>query len=825
MFQGKNCFVILRRKIIELHELLMYKFGYLWVYNDIYSSVGGTNMGKKQNKVLWWEENSILITLISAIIFFAPYFRGLFFEKEFFFFHMLTAITFFIFAYKKIDNGSFTFFKYYPDFFAVGLVIAYVAAVFFAVEMRLAAAESIKMLTYLLIYFMLTYSVSNVREIKWYLQVIYLSGVIVAVLGLGTAFGTFSYHDAVIDGIILSTLQYKNTLGIFMVVMNLIGFYLWGSEENVLKKIFYGMTNYLIFITLLGSQSRGAWLVYPLIILIMFLVSENKVRKEMIKLYIWHFFALAITITQLFKAISTGATAGWGYLLIGFLVVAGLEFGSQKIPVKTSININYRMVIGIFAASLMAILLFVVFKSDTAITVAKSILPEQLGARVESINFNVHQVQERLAFYKDGLKIFNEHPIIGIGGKGWATVYHKYQSYGYSSRELHSYFMKVLVETGVTGFMMLIGFILSIIYMGIKCIFVKRDHHDKNLIGVIVTSFLALILHSGIDFNLSLGAVAILLWSLAGLSIAYYRITALHSSGIRINISLGKQLQFSIAAVLCLILILVPSTFAMGEKYARKAIQEMNVGNLAQAEKYFKQAETFDPLTGKYKIYLGEIAFEQGKRSNQRDNQYFQTALTEIDEAIKLNYYNHISHYIKGKMLVNMGRFDEAVTEVETGSSLRPYINESYEEMARIYTNLGRYLISKKDYQKGIEYLQKASQVENSLKDTMNQVDEEYLRLWIVVPKLTITPKLAFYLGEANCLLGNYEKAIEHFEVAATVEDIRSDALLWRGVCLKEMKQFDLSKQTLSDAFKLNPKLTQELGIINNQILLIKEVK
>ncbi len=782
-------------------------------------------MGKKQPL-----DSGVNVTLVdillASIIFAAPFFRGLYFEREFLFFHILTAIAFAVFGLKAVNAKRFAFFKSYPDIFAAGLALAYFLSLFTAANLRLAVAESMKMLTYLLIYWLAAYGIESSRKTGEYLKVLFSSGVVVSLLGLGAAFGTFNINAAVMDGIITSTLQYKNTLGIFLVVMNLAGFYLWASAKSPVKRYLYAAANLLIFITLLGTQSRGAWLVYPAALAVMFAGWAKAHRGALVKSFLVQIAAAAVVVGPVFKAVGGRSPLGWLWLLAGILLVIALEFAAGKIPVR------YRPVSrhGVILSGLLLVVIIIVFAlQPRAVTVtARSLLPAQLTERVQSINLNVHQVQERFAFYNDAFKVVRENPLTGIGGRGWRTVYQAYQSYGYTSREIHSYYLKVLVETGIFGLLMFLGWIIATLVTGLKNVLNSKTDADRSLNAAITAAVLALAVHSIIDFNLSLGAMSILLWSLAGMSVACCRANAVKSPAKRSSkVTVNRELQLGIAGLLVAVLILVPGSFAVGRRYAARAVAAMSRGDLKEAQRLFDKAQTFDPLTGSYKGDLAQIAYKLGRvaAKNEDRAKYLKTALEKVNAAVALDPYNKDIHYVKAEILAPLGQVDRAIAEVKQGITLTPYVTDAYTKLAKTYLLITRYYAQKKDYAGALKYLQEAVKVDKLMKETMDAVEDKYLQLWVTQPRLTVTPELAMYLGEAYALLGSYPQAVENLKIAATEESLKADALMWWGVCLKELGQEEAASGKLRQAFKINPDLKLELGVVQNMIREFGEVR
>ncbi|WP_366923770.1 O-antigen ligase family protein [Metallumcola ferriviriculae] len=781
-------------------------------------------MGKKYQSS-YRKNLTFMDLLLMSIVIFSPFFRGLYFEAEFLFFHLLTAATFVWFAKQAVDRKAFTFFRAAPDFFSAGLLLAYFISFLFAVNHRLAVMESMKMLTYFLVYWVAAYGINDGIKVNKYLQAIFCSGTIVSLLGLGAAFGTFNLTAAVIDGIITSTLQYKNSFGIFLVVINLIGLYFLIREESMLKRYLYGSANLLVFLALLGSQSRGAWLIYPLVLLLAFAGIAGEHRRVFVQSAFIQFIAAFAVAAPTFRAISSSAAAGWLWVLAGIVLVIGLEFAAAKLFAGRMLTVP-RTAVVICSVAVLIVVFFFMARPEVITVTAQKVLPKQLAQRVQTINLNVHQVQERFAFYKDALKIVKEHPIIGIGGRGWRTAYQAYQSYYYVSKEIHSYYFKVLVETGFVGLTMLLGWLFSVIIIGFKNTF-KTKGDERSLNAILTIAIITIAAHSIIDFNLSLGAISILLWFLAGLSTRYNRLKPSKPSNEKVKVP--EVVQWSVIGLLAALLILIPGSLAVGRHYAGEAVSAMSKGNIQAAERLFEKAAAFDPLTASYKGDLAQLAYQQGRlvvRSDRKKaEEYFQSALKLVNSAVKLDPYNRDILYVKAEILSPTGQVDEAIAEVKKGISLGPYVTDSYTKLARTYFIVARYSMERDQYPKALEYAKQLVGVETLLRDTMNQVEDKYLKLWVTQPQLKVTPELALYLGQAYAFLGNYQRAAENFEIAAAEKSLKNEALLWWGVALEQEGKKEAASVKLRQVFKLNPDLKVQLGVIQNMLREFEEVR
>ena len=131
-------------------------------------------------------------------------------------------------------------------------------------------------------------------------------------------------------------------------------------------------------------------------------------------------------------------------------------------------------------------------------------LPVNLVERLKSFNFKDKSVWERLTFYKDGISIAKDDLLTGKGARAWVYNYESYQSYVYTTTEVHSYPIELLIEYGIFSVILLVYLIG---YALIKIL--KRKH-----ITEIDMALLLMILHSIMDFDLSYFVMLLLFISL-----------------------------------------------------------------------------------------------------------------------------------------------------------------------------------------------------------------------------------------------------------------------------------------------------------------------
>jgi len=176
---------------------------------------------------------------------------------------------------------------------------------------------------------------------------------------------------------------------------------------------------------------------------------------------------------------------------------------------------------------------FILKETDTGkenrLIIQYKFLPTDLVYKIQDISLKTHNAWERLVFVEDAFKIIGAYPL-GTGGGGWKALYHEYQSYDYSSSEVHDYPVQLWVETGILGIAALIIFVVLIIHHYSRIRIKEKEIQPENtnglnstiLAGVIFTAILSLYAHSVIDFDFSLSAIPIMAWALTGIISGMY---------------------------------------------------------------------------------------------------------------------------------------------------------------------------------------------------------------------------------------------------------------------------------------------------------------
>lgn len=342
------------------------------------------------------------------------------------------------------------------------------------------------------------------------------------------------YLDAVMtdsNGLRLTSIfQYANTYAAFLMAFLFVAVFALIRAKKWYGTVTHGFMLVPIIVSLLLTLSRGGLVMLP-VVFVLLLLFQKPSRQI---LWIIHLIVAAVaSLAVINKVTSIGerlaavpdasaAVKGWAWLLIASALTSAICWAVQRFAGPwldkrlegwaTRKLSNLWLPIG--ATVLVAIAAFLLIGTSV-----RSILPANIETRLENINFQQHSVLERFTFYKDAVKVAKDYPILGAGGGGWAALYEKYQNNPYVSRQAHNFFLQYLIEVGILGFIIFMGFILFVFYKYIRGYMKRKDADDFENGFFYLIIALSILLHSVLDFNMSYAFMGMLVYiGLAGMA-------------------------------------------------------------------------------------------------------------------------------------------------------------------------------------------------------------------------------------------------------------------------------------------------------------------
>lgn len=342
------------------------------------TAIKRNNVSKKQNLKKDNQNNTAIINLIFyifilALIIYPPFFRGLYFDKEMLPTITATSIVFIIWAIvKAIKNEPVINSRL--DYGALSIIGAYIISTFFAVDLRASIGEVLKYFDYIFIYLMVSSTVKDKKNIFILLNVLVLSSFGVALVGLGSAAGIIHYNGSWVGGRINSTFQYPNTTASFLMAFFFVNMALISYSDNRYLKVLYGIVAYTQFYAYIFTLSRGAWLMFPFLGLILMALMPRGKKIEPFIYFIGVLIASSLPIVKFNSVVNSSIPSKllqW-YLLGAVISAFVIYLISYVVNAVNRINVKIGISIAVVASVFIISAGFVALTSQVPLTLNHS---------------------------------------------------------------------------------------------------------------------------------------------------------------------------------------------------------------------------------------------------------------------------------------------------------------------------------------------------------------------------------------------------------------------------------------------------------------------
>jgi len=766
----------------------------------------------------WEFSHAIAFWGLAILLFLPPYFRGLFFQPEQERALIFAAVIFWfawLWKWSKRDNS---FLSHPLDYFVPAFPVVYIISAFQTANYGLAVDEVVKTTLYFLVYWLASRLVRNDKDIVTILHVIYISAIGVALAGLATATGIIEIKDGFLNGRIYSSFQYPNALASFLGAAAFMGIYLWrraGSPElsggaggvaikgvpdwlnwNNAGQYLYAAGNFLLLAVFLGTKSQGGFLVFTVVFALFVLGLPRGNRLPVV----FHIALLAvpslIAIWRFLAAVAGGkADPAWLWIFAGLaLAVAGqalYSFAERKGL--------FQWIAGHRNVFLAAALLVVVTAGIGSGVYAGG-HSDTIKAAVEEIR--LRNATERMYFFQDALKMFKDRPLLGWGGGGWQEAYRSYQGYLYNSNQVHGHYFQIMVETGLLGLLAILGIWASFLYLTHRLYHGARENPaTRFLVWTITMAAVSIGLHAVIDFDLSLSALALVLWTMFGFArgIGLYSGAGAEEKKSRKYVPPNNTVLAGISVASFIIIVFAGSLAAAGS-YITQAGQYLQRRDFNKGTELIRKAISCNPSNAEYHSSLARVYQMQGKPEE---------GITEALKASELSKYNAQRYSELASLSFSLKKNEEAVNYAEKALALAPFQVQWYELLARTYFMVGYNELTGGNREAAKQYFEKAAGVPNKIEKQMTSLDETEKRLWKDAPLMTDTPAVKLNVGASQYLLGQWSDADANLQVALSDDKTKGEASLWLAVLRNKQGRTVEAGELLAQSQMLVPELAK----------------
>ncbi|WP_273484048.1 tetratricopeptide repeat protein [Desulforamulus ruminis] len=712
-------------------------------------------------EVLHW----IIITCLVTILFIAPFLKGLFFAQEQRCALLAVSIVFLLAYLRHFLSKDQSLTMQALDYFIFALPVVYFITSFTAVNHQLAIDSLIQNLLYVLLYWTFVLSINSIKDIKIILNTVYISALLVAMAGIMTATGLIDIKDGFLNqngGMIASTLQYKNALASFLTASLIMGIYFVIAKTQIWLKTLYIMGNSLLILVLFCTQSHGGYINLGLFLLLFMMAipigRKIKTGAYLVLTMVTGFLSAELVLNYIGQQ---EIIMAWLVLLLCVIVNGAVYLVCHKNFIMQQFK-NEK----INRLTLVAGVLFLSFVSMVFIFVNPALLTSFWA------KLHMHGALERITMYQDAWRMFLDRPILGWGGGGWSEVYRVYQSYFYISRQPHSYFLQVLIETGIIGFGIVLGIWISLLNICYNLFCLNKEDENKKLF--IMTLFLiigSLGAHAVIDFNLSLSALSMILYTFFAILrwMLYKEMVTIKDK--KEEQHFFEKFKMTVVSISCIGIILFTITLISSEKSIKQALVAINQGNGEQALKFAEKAVKSNPLNPEYYLIKGQLLYAQGNKEE---------AISMLEEAISKASFNPKYYALLADYYFMVGEQNAAIVSVNKVIELAPLNASSYEPKAKTYTNLGIEYLQHNDQASAREKFSSVLKIPQEMQQRFSSVPERKRQLWNK-NLLVETRETKLNIGKCYYFLGELDSAQEQLIAASnhTNKKVKEEAYLW----------------------------------------------
>lgn len=707
----------------------------------------------------------LILIILGLILTVSPFFFGLYSDSSALIFILMIGLVTLITAITRLHHITESLDLI--DIGILGLSIAYIISIPYAVDKGGALLGTVRILGYLGLYFTASRTLRpKDKGIGAWLLV--ATAALLTLAGIGS-----SVDLPRIPGgwgtSLSSTFQYRDSFGAYLMLTLPIAMLLFRDASKWWQRYLSLGLFYINILGLFGSQSRGVYVIF-LIILVPALLAFRKRDWPLLLLLGVMFWTAAVNWMIIYQAANRKS------LIVLLLPWAGLAVVWLSCYffnwVSAAKNIVAKTVTGLFVIILLTTSLPLLHTSTSPTN-------NQIGGMnvvntLASVNTSDSHWQERMFFYKDALKMIKNKPFLGFGANGWAAAYKGYQDYLYYSKEVHSELLTVGVESGIPG---LVFYALIWFGLGFMTIKAWRNRHSDS-VYLICISAVSIMAHSLIDLDLSLSALFFTLILL---------LAALRSDSMdtQTDYSLPhltfKHSRFISIVMLFLgcILIFTSSTLTAGLNYAANADAALNGQQYSLAINYSKAALNYDPFQAM--TYANIARIEAAAGSESKNPLLLADAQNQINQAVKLNSTEPLLRSIAAQVYAASGQNKIAYEQAKEDLYLAGLYPNSYENTAYYGLQYAEQLLNSHQKAQADQLLHSITGLPALVNAKLQSLTPEERQLWLNKPKLTTTPKLLLFVAEADVLQGKSETALPLLEKVASNKDLAHEALLWKG--------------------------------------------
>ena len=472
---------------------------------------------------------TVFVVILASVLAAMPFFRGLFFAKEYTVFSVLLFLLVIIWSIgKSVRKDPFVHRTWLVPVVTF-LLLAYLLPLLTGQAVnQYGAYDSVLRYSLVIVIFILSSDLlrDGVSR-KIFLHILLVPGVLGAFLAVDSALGdvltkVLSLSEMGSDGYrVYGLLQYANASAALFGLTGFILIMLSIEEKKAWLRALYSSLLGLMLPAMLVTLSRGGMMTFAFVYFLLYFLLHGKTDK--IRYMVSSVPAMivggigATGVYQCFTSINQAIAAvqpflstrlvGYGILICSMVIAYLLTFFAVRSENQLNrvSNSTYRKII-LFGAILLGIALILVFVTG----LYEKIIPQSI---IDRFNLtSADKTNGRTSMYQDAWGIIEDHLFVGAGGGAWNSLYRSYQHVLYDSSEVHRYVIQIILESGIVGLAALLFLVVSAGRLFLRL----RKTSDSRQIVMAIGCVLMLFLQATMDFNFSYLSLLLLMFAFLG---------------------------------------------------------------------------------------------------------------------------------------------------------------------------------------------------------------------------------------------------------------------------------------------------------------------
>ncbi|MCR4399671.1 MAG: O-antigen ligase family protein, partial [Syntrophomonadaceae bacterium] len=550
-------------------------------------------------------------------------------------------------------------------------------------------------------------------------------------------------------------------------------------------RLAYGSAAALMILVTIVAAAKGGWLALAAGLCLLVALAPPAQRLPLLaSLAVVFLPALAAALLYAPAMASSRVPVQVGALALMAGAVGALDLARSRLA--TGEAAGRRTATALALGSL--VILAAVTWTLSGLDHAQDKLPTSVAAqRVEELTDPGGQsFVTRLAFSRAAFRIGMEHPLLGTGAGGWNALYHQYLDMPYFTTEVHNHFLQVWVETGIIGMAAFLAMWVVLLFLFMSVYRAPADASAKLQMAGITSAALVLGMHAAIDIDLSLPAVAIILWSLLALAAVRWRLVSRGGTG---SIQVGAMLG---AAGLAAVALVLATGFLVSYGFEKSAVTDAHQGNLESARVKLVKATEFNPWDGFAYASLARVltteyqALEQsGSSQSKVFRQAAQQASRRVEEVAPydLKLIDAMQEIYSG-----LNDFRGALRMLDMGVRANPLDARRYSAAANGYLDIAVQVAEKEGEKAATEYVGNAANLLQKYAAVLARVQAEYPDY---AEDLMPSPGIHLARGRLLFLRGDYAAAQKELARATRAKEaeVVATAKAWQAAALVRGKE------------------------------------